>query len=45
MKSETEKNPNPHELSLGKFLASLQRWVSPKDYMRLTNGQIVRRAK
>lgn len=45
MKSGTEKKSNPHEVSLGKFLTSLQRWVSSKEYMKLANGQIVRRGK
>lgn len=42
MRSGTEKNPNPHEVSLGKFLRGLERPVSADEYRRLPTGQIVR---
>lgn len=41
MKSGIEKNPNPHESSLGSFLRALERPVS-RGYVLLRNGQIVR---
>lgn len=40
MKSGTEKNPNPHEVSLSKFLRSLEHPVS-RGYLKLPNGQII----
>lgn len=45
MKSGTEKKPNPHGVSLGKFLATLARHVTGRDYIKLANGQIVRKVK
>lgn len=45
MKSGTEKKPNPHEVSLGKFLTSLAQHVTGRDYVKLSNGQIVRKVK
>lgn len=40
MKSGTEKKPNPHEISLGRFLRGLAR--PAEGYVRLNNGQLVR---
>lgn len=41
MKSGTEKNPNPHEVSLSKFLSSLATPVRA-GYVAFKNGQIIR---
>lgn len=41
MRSGTEKNPNPHEVSLAKFFRSLERHVG-KGYVQLSTGQIIR---
>lgn len=37
----SEKRPNPHEVSLSKFLRALARPVS-HGYVYLNNGQIIR---
>lgn len=37
----SEKKPNPHEPSLGKFLRALSRPVR-RGYVYLNNGQIIR---
>lgn len=42
MKSGTERNQNPHEARLGKFLRAIARPVRV-GYVYLRNGQIVRR--
>jgi len=41
VKSGTERNPNPHEPSLGAFLRSLQSHVND-GYVLLKNGQTLR---
>lgn len=41
MKSGTEKNPNPHEVSLAKFLGARAAHVTT-GYLGLRTGQIVR---
>lgn len=37
----SEKKPNPHEVSLSKFLRSISRRVG-RGYVYLNNGQIIR---